>query len=570
MANYNYSISGDTATGAVDPDQLWIELQSLASANPGFSTLTNIQTELDDLKITYIPALSAPQEALLTGAVAAHTPAAPPAPPPTVEDQIAMTDPTAADDDTGGFEPSVRWLNVSSQEEFICTNSAAGAAVWKSTTSGGGGSVNSGNCLFVDAVNGNDGTGVRGVYTSPFLTIAAALAAALSGDLVVVRPGTYDEYDLLLPAGVTLRGMSRATCIIEDSVEHNDPVITMGAGTALEHLTIRGNTLIPFPANGRSLVVFPGTTSADSVARQLVLESSAGNVQGITISGTGVSPQHWCTVSHVDVRGNGVSHGMLSNTTGSWMMRDCISFGLVGLGVAQGSINIQDTQISGNTGLNIAAGSTVYVKQGTRGGGGTPLQNLGTLAQSGDYLREPPLDHADSHLSTGADPIDEFTGASPGVDGLDGLVKKPLAGDESLFLRGDGTWASAGGGVFGNDYQAVGSWPRSTTTSSSFQTKVTLATPVLTGTYRVFWQAVVDQSNTQDSVEARLMNTTTGGQVGTVQRMEPKDTDNKIFVGGRVGVSFAAQAMTFEIQWRQQDGGTAGIQDAVIEIWRTS
>lgn len=54
----------------------------------------------------------------------------------------------------------------------------------------------SGNLLWVDK-SGNDGTAVAGRSEKPYLTIAAAVAAASSGDTVVVRPGTYDERNLL-------------------------------------------------------------------------------------------------------------------------------------------------------------------------------------------------------------------------------------------------------------------------------------------------------------------------------------------------------------------------------------
>ncbi len=53
------------------------------------------------------------------------------------------------------------------------------------------------------AKNGNDGTGVRADLSKPFLTITAALTAALAGDLVFVWPGTYAE-SLLLKNGVNL------------------------------------------------------------------------------------------------------------------------------------------------------------------------------------------------------------------------------------------------------------------------------------------------------------------------------------------------------------------------------
>lgn len=68
-----------------------------------------------------------------------------------------------------------------------------GQANWQPGYSGGGGSatVLYGLALWVDSVNGNDGTAVRGDFTKPYLTINAAVTAALAGDLVHVRPGAY-------------------------------------------------------------------------------------------------------------------------------------------------------------------------------------------------------------------------------------------------------------------------------------------------------------------------------------------------------------------------------------------
>jgi len=48
-----------------------------------------------------------------------------------------------------------------------------------------------GNMIFVDAVNGDNATGTAGRADLPYLTCTAALAAASSGDLIVVRPGDY-------------------------------------------------------------------------------------------------------------------------------------------------------------------------------------------------------------------------------------------------------------------------------------------------------------------------------------------------------------------------------------------
>ena len=56
--------------------------------------------------------------------------------------------------------------------------------------------MKTGNVVWVDAVNGNDGTGVRGRLAFPFLTLGAAKAAAQSGDTVMVLPGAYSEKNL--------------------------------------------------------------------------------------------------------------------------------------------------------------------------------------------------------------------------------------------------------------------------------------------------------------------------------------------------------------------------------------
>jgi hypothetical protein len=50
------------------------------------------------------------------------------------------------------------------------------------------------------APNGNDGTGTRGRIDKPFLTVQAALAAVVSGDLLWIAPGNYAENVVVPPA----------------------------------------------------------------------------------------------------------------------------------------------------------------------------------------------------------------------------------------------------------------------------------------------------------------------------------------------------------------------------------
>lgn len=64
------------------------------------------------------------------------------------------------------------------------------------------GAIVTGNETYVDAVNGVDATGVAGRFDLPFLTIAAAVSATISGQSIAIRPGSYNERNLL-KTGVT-------------------------------------------------------------------------------------------------------------------------------------------------------------------------------------------------------------------------------------------------------------------------------------------------------------------------------------------------------------------------------
>ena len=77
---------------------------------------------------------------------------------------------------------------------------------------------------------------------------------------------------------------------------------------------------------------------------------------------------------------------------------------------------------------------------------------------SGNYLdlnNKPTIPKGDGTTITmdddgtlhGESKVDEMTGATADKDGTSGTVPAPTAGQENLFLRGDGTWAEATGGT---------------------------------------------------------------------------------------------------------------------------
>ncbi len=84
--------------------------------------------------------------------------------------------------------------NVVFDAEALSQGDASAMAAFRALI--GSGTTLTGKTLWVDSVNGT-AEGIRGQQTAPFLTLAQAKAAALSGDTIVVRPGTYAENNLL-------------------------------------------------------------------------------------------------------------------------------------------------------------------------------------------------------------------------------------------------------------------------------------------------------------------------------------------------------------------------------------
>lgn len=146
-------------------------------------------------------------------------------------------------------------------------------------------------------------------------------------------------------------------------------------------------------------------------------------------------------------------------------------------------------------------------------------------------------------------------------------LQRYLTGDEPLQPIPAGGIAAVT--VFGNNYQSAVSLPRSTTTSSAFQNKVTLTTAALQGRFRVAWRAVVD--NFGNIGEFRLQNVTDGATLGATVVFKTNENENRMPVGGWEEVDFTGSPKTFAVQFRARSpGDTQGIQDARIELWRVS
>jgi len=132
--------------------------------------------------------------------------------------------------------------------------------------------------------------------------------------------------------------------------------------------------------------------------------------------------------------------------------------------------------------------------------------------------------------------------------------------------------------VFGTEDDASESDGESTTTSTSFQNKLTLTTASLPiGTYRIGWYAEIKSNDgTNDGCEGQVdldagtilaqvesMNADPGGISGGDGHWLPMSGMKRVAFG-------SAATHTIEIDFRQTSSNTARIRRARIEIWRVA
>lgn len=157
-------------------------------------------------------------------------------------------------------------------------------AATAATLSGGG--VAPSNAVYVDLA-GNNATGQRGNAAFPFLTMAAAIAAALSGDEVIVSPGTYSGAFTANLANLTIRGSGETAGATVLTAANGIDVCTLGAACRsilIDNISIVGAT------TGRAIVGTGATAARAWLSTGLVLQdcaisSAAGNALDLTYAG---------------------------------------------------------------------------------------------------------------------------------------------------------------------------------------------------------------------------------------------------------------------------------------------
>lgn len=236
-----------------------------------------------------------------------------------------------------------------------------------------------GRVCVVDGMNGNDATGARGGL--PFLTPAAAIAAAIAGDVVFVLPGIYAlAAGLVLPDGVSLTGLNHAACALQMAGVTADTVLlTLGEGCLVEDVSLVLQSAGHYSLTG---VLFPGTTAATSSIEDVFLtvdnsgasDGGTSNVYGVHSTGNGSNEDRDAVKDgSITVRSAGVGskRGVLVDTATAFFSCRNVVVDAYRTGSGSGTYVGLETNF---------AGCTLFFRIGTVDGFSSDiLQTLGTL-----------------------------------------------------------------------------------------------------------------------------------------------------------------------------------------------
>ena len=121
--------------------------------------------------------------------------------------------------------------------------------------------------------------------------------------------------------------------------------------------------------------------------------------------------------------------------------------------------------------------------------------------------------------------------------------------------------------IFGTEHQYDSSEDASTTTSNTYQQKLRLTTTNLPlGEYRIGWYCEGSNSGTSDRFQMRVQINDT--DTLCEHSHESEDQRDRVSVSGHSYVENLSGIVNIDLDYREQQGGTALIQRARLEIWR--
>jgi len=166
-----------------------------------------------------------------------------------------------------------------------------------------------------------------------------------------------------------------------------------------------------------------------------------------------------------------------------------------------------------------------------------------------------------------SDPGDDIViNGTSGSSGSSGSSGTSGVNGTSGSSGSSGTSSTSG---FGNDFAYDESNTQSTTTSTTFQQKVTLQVSNLlsSGTYRIGWYCEMRTDTIADFMYMRVQQDDTTTLCEPV--IEPKDTDNYYPLSGFAYVELVTSTTyDFDLDYRSENGDDTYIRNARLEFWR--
>lgn len=178
----------------------------------------------------------------------------------TQKNNATTVDPTGTDDSSVNYDVGSRWINTADGREFVCLDATVSAAIWTETTAYGSITLHSASTA------------------RSYATIDAALLASVSGDVVLLGPGSYAE-SIVVPAGVTIKGLSKDASVISGSLATGTRIV-LSDGSKIDSLKVS------LPTDATPAISYSGGGRA-FVSGCKFLGSGASGI-GLSMSGLGV------------------------------------------------------------------------------------------------------------------------------------------------------------------------------------------------------------------------------------------------------------------------------------------
>lgn len=243
-----------------------------------------------------------------------------------------------------------------------------------------------GNEIWVDSVFGNNLTGLRNYGDKPFLTVAAGLAAAQSGDIVHIRPGIYTVPPFTMPGDVTLFGSARRRCVCSYTATGSCTYITMTTGSIIRDLDFNLTDTGHHTLTG---IYFGDGTVQNSFIKNCHMRinnsaaspTGSSDVTGILVQSTGEDVYDRFAIDvllDISSSGLGAKRGVLLNTTRCSASMEQIFININ----STGSINAIGCELSQSTSiLRYLSGVSDVIT------GGTSSATVADISQTAGKLR---------------------------------------------------------------------------------------------------------------------------------------------------------------------------------------